>query len=130
MNPADDLDRNTIFDGFGRRIDYLRVSLTDRCNLRCRYCMPTHGLTFAPDDALLTAAEIESVVRAAAGLGFRKVRLTGGEPMLRHDIVDIVGRIAAVPGIADVSMTPNGTRLPQLAPALSAGRRAPQLGQE
>lgn len=107
-------------DGFGRRIDYLRVSLTDRCNLRCRYCMPTHGLVFAPDDDLLTAGEIETVVRAAAGLGFRKVRLTGGEPMLRHDIVDIVGRIAATPGIADVSMTTNGARLPQLAPALKA----------
>ncbi len=109
-----------LHDGFGRRIDYLRISLTDRCNLRCRYCMPTHGLTFEPDDALLSAAEIETVVTAAARSGFRKVRLTGGEPTLRRDVVEIVGRIAAVPGIADVSMTTNGIRLPQLAAPLKA----------
>jgi len=109
-----------LHDGFGRRIDYLRISLTDRCNLRCRYCMPTHGLTFAPDDALLSAAEIEAVVRAAAGVGFRKVRLTGGEPTLRRDVLDIVGRIAGVPGIADVSMTTNGIRLRELAAPLKA----------
>ncbi|MCC7021073.1 MAG: GTP 3',8-cyclase MoaA [Ardenticatenales bacterium] len=109
-----------LHDGFGRRIDYLRISLTDRCNLRCRYCMPTHGLAFAPDDALLSAAEIETVVRAAASVGFRKVRLTGGEPTLRRDVVDIVGRIAAVPGIRDVSMTTNGIRLVALAGELKA----------
>ncbi len=107
-------------DGFGRPINYLRVSLTDRCNLRCRYCMPTHGLVFEPDEALLSAAEIETVVRAAAGLGFHKIRLTGGEPTLRRDVVDIVGRIAAVPGIRDLSMTTNGVRLPQLALPLKA----------
>lgn len=110
----------TIRDGFGRPINYLRVSLTDRCNLRCRYCMPTHGLTFDDDEALLTAGEIETVVRAAAGLGFHKVRLTGGEPTLRRDVIDIVRRIAAVPGITDVSMTTNGVRLPELAAPLKA----------
>lgn len=114
----------TLHDRFGRAIDYLRISLTDRCNLRCAYCMPTEGLTFAPDDELLSAAEIEAVVRAAAGQGFRKVRLTGGEPLLRADLLDIVARIAAVDGIADISLTTNGIRLPQLAaPLRAAGLR-------
>jgi cyclic pyranopterin phosphate synthase len=110
----------TLHDRFGRTIDYLRISLTDRCNLRCAYCMPTEGLTFAPDDTLLSAAEIEAVVRAAAEQGFRKVRLTGGEPLLRADLLDIVARIAAVDGIADISLTTNGIRLPQLAAPLKA----------
>ena len=109
-----------LHDGFGRAIDYLRISLTDRCNLRCRYCMPTRGLVFEPDEALLSAAEIETVVRAAASVGFRKVRLTGGEPTLRRDVVDIVRRVAAVPGIRDVSMTTNGIRLTTLAGPLKA----------
>lgn len=113
-----------LHDGFGRPIDYLRISLTERCNLRCRYCMPTHGLTFAPDEELLSATEIEAVVRAAAGVGFRKVRLTGGEPTLRRDVLDIVARIAAVDGIRDVSMTTNGIRLVELAgPLKAAGLR-------
>ncbi|MEO8084366.1 MAG: GTP 3',8-cyclase MoaA [Ardenticatenales bacterium] len=113
-----------LHDGYGRAIDYLRISLTERCNLRCRYCMPTQGLTFAPDDQLLTAAEIETVVRAAASVGFRKVRLTGGEPTLRRDVLDIVARIAAVDGIQDVSMTTNGIRLVEMAgPLKAAGLR-------
>jgi len=113
-----------LVDGFGRRIDYLRISLTDRCNLRCRYCMPTHGLTFVEAEALLPAAEIETVARAAAEVGFRKVRLTGGEPTLRRDIVDIVRRLAAIPGIEDLALTTNGIRLPQLAvPLAEAGLR-------
>lgn len=107
-------------DGFGRAIDYLRISLTDRCNLRCRYCMPVSGLRFAPDAELLGAEEIGTVVRAAAALGFRKVRLTGGEPTLRADVVDIVARIRAVPGIRDVAMTTNAVRMPALASALKA----------
>ena len=107
-------------DRFGRPIDYLRVSLTDRCNLRCRYCMPIHGPHFSPREDVLSADEIEVVVRAAASLGFRKVRLTGGEPTLRHDVVDIVRRVASVPGIRDVSMTTNAIRLPELAADLKA----------
>ncbi len=105
-------------DGFGRQIDYLRVSLTDHCNLRCVYCMPLRDLHFAPAEELLRAEEIEQVVRAAARVGFRKVRLTGGEPLLRQDVVEIVGRLAAIPGIQDLSMTTNGVLLPKLAPAL------------
>lgn len=107
-------------DRFGREIDYLRISVIDHCNLRCVYCMPLRGLSFIPSPDLLTAAEIETVARAAVGLGFRKFRLTGGEPTLRADIVDIVGRIAAIPGVQDVAMTSNAVLLPRLAGPLRA----------
>src|SRR5262245_1646608 len=111
-------------DRFGREIDYLRLSVTDHCNLRCVYCMPLRGLSFVPSDELLSAAEIELVVHAAVSVGFRKVRLTGGEPTLRPDIVDIVRRIAAVPGVEDVAMTTNAILLPRLAtPLKQAGLR-------
>jgi cyclic pyranopterin phosphate synthase len=111
-------------DRFGRQIDYLRISVTDHCNLRCVYCMPLRGLRFAPSDELLTAEEIELVARSAVSVGFRKFRLTGGEPTLRPDIVDIVRRIAAVPGVEDVAMTTNAIQLPRLAaPLREAGLR-------
>ncbi|HMQ54111.1 MAG TPA: GTP 3',8-cyclase MoaA [Anaerolineae bacterium] len=105
-------------DRFGREINYLRLSLTDRCNLRCVYCMPMHGLTFVPNKELLTAAELEQVVRAAVEVGFSKVRLTGGEPTLRQDIVEIVERINRIDGIREIAMTTNGYRLPYIAEAL------------
>ena len=89
-------------DRFQREIDYLRISLTDHCNLRCVYCMPLQGAAYAPLEGLLTAGEIERVARAAASVGFRKIRLTGGEPTLRPDLVDIVRRIARTDGIRDV----------------------------
>lgn len=107
-------------DGYGRTIDYLRISVIDNCNLRCTYCMPLKGLSFTSSADLLSAAEIERVVRAAAGIGFRKIRLTGGEPTLRADIVEIVRRVAATPGIEDVAMTTNGILLPRLAGDLRA----------
>jgi cyclic pyranopterin phosphate synthase len=111
-------------DGFGREIDYLRISLTDHCNLRCVYCMPLSGLQFVPSVALLTAAEIETVARAAVAVGFRKFRLTGGEPTLRSDLLEIVERLAALPGVRDLAMTTNGVRLPVLAgPLVRAGLR-------
>jgi cyclic pyranopterin phosphate synthase len=111
-------------DSFGRSIDYLRISVIDHCNLRCVYCMPLRGLTFVPSPELLSAAEIETVVRAAVSLGFRKFRLTGGEPTLRPEIVEIVARIAGVPGVADLSMTTNAVLLPRLArPLAQAGLR-------
>jgi cyclic pyranopterin phosphate synthase len=102
-------------DRFGRDIDYLRISLTDHCNLRCVYCMPLTGLSFAPAEELLSASEIELVARAAIAAGFRRVRLTGGEPTLRSDLVEIVHRVAAVSGMGDVAMTTNGILLPKLA---------------
>ncbi len=113
-------NRIHLHDRFGRHINYLRISLTDRCNLRCVYCMPTHGLTFLPNRDLLTAEEIEAVARAAVASGFHKFRLTGGEPTLRPDLVDIVGRIARTPGVADLAMTTNGIRLTELAKDLKA----------
>ena len=101
-------------DAFGRNIDYLRVSLTDHCNLRCVYCMPLRGLSFSSREDRLSAAEIATVVHAAAKLGFWKVRLTGGEPTLRSDLIEIVRRIDAVKGITDLSMTTNAVLLPPM----------------
>lgn len=106
-------------DGFGRTIDYLRVSVIDHCNLRCVYCMPLSGLKFARSDDLLSPAEIERVVRSAVSVGFRKVRLTGGEPTLRPDLLDIVERLGRVAGLRDIAMTTNGILLPRLAEALA-----------
>jgi len=109
-------------DRFGREIDYLRLSVIDHCNLRCVYCMPLRGLSFVPSPELLTAAEIETVARAAVAVGFRKFRLTGGEPTLRPDIVEITERITAVPGVTGLAMTTNGILLPRLArPLRDAG---------
>ena len=102
-------------DLFGREINYLRISLTDRCNLRCVYCMPMHGLTFVPNKELLSAAELEKVARAAVDSGFNKIRLTGGEPTLRQDIVEVVRRLTHIDGINQVVMTTNGYRLPHIA---------------
>jgi cyclic pyranopterin phosphate synthase len=111
-------------DGFGRSIDYLRISLIDHCNLRCVYCMPLSGLRFAKSNEVLSAAELEAVGRAAVAVGFRKIRLTGGEPTLRPDVAEIVERLARLPGLRDLAMTTNGILLPRLAARLaSAGLR-------
>jgi GTP 3',8-cyclase len=113
----------TATDRLGRPLGDLRVSVTDRCNLRCRYCMPAE--VFGPDHAflprreLLSFEEIERLVRLFAGLGVRKVRLTGGEPLLRRDLVDLVARVAAVDGIEDLALTTNGLLLPQHAAGLA-----------
>ncbi|NTU78239.1 MAG: GTP 3',8-cyclase MoaA [Chloroflexales bacterium] len=107
-------------DRYGRRIDYLRVSLTDRCNLRCVYCMPSADMPFLPRPELLTNDELLMVLRAAAAAGFRKIRLTGGEPTLRHGIVELVRAIKAIPGIEHIAMTTNGLRLRALAGPLQA----------
>jgi cyclic pyranopterin phosphate synthase len=109
-------------DSFNREINYLRISVIDRCNLRCVYCMPLDGLRFLPGPELLTAAEYETVARAAISVGFRKFRLTGGEPLMRRDIVEIVERVARIPGAEGLSLTTNALMLPGLAPELkSAG---------
>jgi GTP 3',8-cyclase len=111
-------------DSFGRSIDYLRISLIDHCNLRCVYCMPLSGLQFARPDDLLSPAEIERVARAALAVGFRKMRLTGGEPTLRPDLLDIVERLGRLPELHDLAMTTNGILLPRLAHRLvDAGLR-------
>jgi cyclic pyranopterin phosphate synthase len=109
-------------DGFGRRINYLRISLTDRCNFRCVYCMPAVGMQFTPRPELLTSDELMLVVRAAAAAGFQKLRLTGGEPTLRPDLVELVAAMKAVPGIEHIAMTTNALRLGKLArPLKDAG---------
>ena len=119
--PAYDTDEPAL-DSFGRRINYLRISLTDRCNLRCVYCMPAVGMHFMPRPELLTSEELLLVVRSAAAAGFQKIRLTGGEPSLRPDLVELVRAIKAVPGIEHMAMTTNGLRLAKLAgPLKEAG---------
>ena len=107
------------FDRFGRRIDYLRVSLTDRCNLRCVYCMPATGMRFAPRDELLTDAELLRLIRLTTELGFRKFRLTGGEPTVRPNLPELVAAIKTLPGVEEVSLTTNGILLPRLAARLA-----------
>lgn len=106
------------FDRFGRNITYLRISLTDKCNLRCVYCMP-EDMVFRPHTELLQDDEIDRLVHLFAGIGFTKFRLTGGEPTIRQGIVGIVERIAATPGVETVAMTTNGILLQDLAQPLA-----------
>ena len=106
-------------DSIGRRIDYLRVSLTERCDLRCAYCHPRSSPAPAPQD-VLTAADVAAIVAAAARLGVRRVRLTGGEPLLRSDLEEIVRRVRAVPGVEDLGLTTNGQMLAGRAAGLAA----------
>jgi cyclic pyranopterin phosphate synthase len=105
-------------DRFGRNIHYLRISLTDHCNLRCVYCMP-EDMTFQPNSELMQDDELILLVRLFAGLGFDKIRLTGGEPTIRGHVVDLVREIAHTPGIRSLSMTTNGVLLPRLAQPLA-----------
>lgn len=105
-------------DTLGRRVDYLRISVTDKCNLRCVYCMPLAGLTWLRRDDLLTYEEITEVVRVMAGMGLRRVRLTGGEPLVRRDLSTLVQMLAAVPGIEDIALSTNAVLLAPLAAEL------------
>ena len=107
-----------MIDRFGREITYLRISVTELCNLRCRYCMPEDGVCKKTHEEMLTEDEIIMAVRAAASLGIRKLRITGGEPLIKKNIVSICQRAAAVPGIQEVCITTNGTLLPELAKPL------------
>ncbi|MCP4621514.1 MAG: radical SAM protein, partial [Bradyrhizobium sp.] len=109
-----------MIDSFGRDISYLRVSVTDRCNLRCRYCMPEAGVKLLGHEDILSFEEIAEVVGAAAGMGIRHVRLTGGEPLARRGIVGLVAMVARIDGIDDLSMTTNATRLTEFAGPLAA----------
>jgi cyclic pyranopterin phosphate synthase len=107
-------------DTFNRRITYLRVSVTDRCNLRCVYCMPEAGLPWIPKAEVLSFEEIARVVRAAAGIGVSSIRLTGGEPLIRRDLDRLVAMIAAIPGIDDIALSTNGLLLADQVGALRA----------
>src|SRR6266702_3120060 len=109
-----------IRDRLDRPLASLRLSVTDRCNLRCRYCMPEDEYVWLPRASILTFEELERVVRVFAGLGVRKVRLTGGEPLLRQDLPALVRLIARIPEIEDLALTTNGLLLAKQAPALRA----------
>ena len=111
-----------MLDRYGRTITYLRVSVTERCNLRCRYCMPVEGVANCPEE--LSREELLRAMEAAAGLGIRKLRITGGEPLVRRDIVELCAEAAALDGIQELCITTNGTLLPELArPLKEAGVR-------
>jgi len=111
-------------DHYSRPIQYLRISVTDRCNLRCVYCMPPEGVAWQPHENILSYEEIETVVRAAANLGISKVRLTGGEPLVRMGIEDLVRMLGRIHGVDDLAMTTNGILLSQYAHLLAeAGLR-------
>lgn len=111
-----------MLDNFGREINYLRISVTDRCNLRCFYCMPKDGIQLAAHDDILSFEEIINIVKIAVELGVNKVRLTGGEPLLRKGVVDLVKMLSEIKGINDLAMTTNGILLAEYAsPLVSAG---------
>lgn len=107
-------------DQFGRRIEYLRISVTDRCNFRCLYCMPPEGLTWLPKADILSYEEIAAIVGQLAPLGLRRIRITGGEPTIRPDLVRLVALLRAVPEIEDIALSTNGVRLKELAAPLCA----------
>ena len=107
-------------DQFGRAIEYLRISVTDRCNFRCRYCMPVEGLAWLPKADILSYEEIAEVVRQLAPLGLRRLRITGGEPTIRPALATLVRQLRAVPEIDDIALSTNGVRLPALAAELRA----------
>jgi cyclic pyranopterin phosphate synthase len=109
-----------MMDQHGRRIEYLRISVTDRCNFRCVYCMPQEGLPWLPKSEILSYEEITQIVRQLAPLGLRRLRITGGEPTIRPDLVRLISMLRAVPQIEDIALSTNGVRLPAMAAALAA----------
>ncbi len=109
-----------MYDSFDRRIHYLRISVTDRCNHRCVYCMPAEGVTSVSHDRILSYEQIADVARCAVDMGVDKVRVTGGEPLVRKGVVDLVAMLAAIEGIVDLAMTTNGVLLSQYADELAA----------
>jgi GTP 3',8-cyclase len=110
----------TLRDQFGRSIEYLRISVTDRCNFRCVYCMPREGLDWLPRAQILSYEEITAVVTQLAPLGLRRLRITGGEPTIRPQLDALIGQLSSVAGIEDIALSTNGVRLPELAAPLAA----------
>ena len=111
-----------MLDPFGRSIEYLRLSITDRCNLRCRYCMPEEGVPSLEHGDILTYEELLRIARVGVALGIRKIRVTGGEPLVRRGVVDFIAQLAALPGAPEIVLTTNGLRLAELAaPLKTAG---------
>jgi len=115
------MSETALVDPFGRRIEYVRVSVTDRCDLRCFYCMPRGFKDFEEPEDWLTFDELERVMAAFARLGTRRIRLTGGEPLVRKDLPALAARLSALPGVEDISLSTNATRLARSADALFAG---------
>jgi len=109
---------NALRDQWGRSIEYLRISVTDRCNFRCVYCMPREGLQWLPKAEILSYEEITEVVRQLSPLGLRRLRITGGEPTLRPDLESLIGQLRGIPFIEDIALSTNGAKLPQMARAL------------
>jgi cyclic pyranopterin phosphate synthase len=107
-----------MFDCYDRKINYLRISVTDRCNLRCTYCMPEEGINLIPHEEILSLEEIREITEVAVKLGIDKVRLTGGEPLVRRNIVYLVGLLSCIDGIKDFAMTTNGVLLDKFAKPL------------
>src|SRR5262249_12092016 len=105
-------------DQFGRSIEYLRISVTDRCNFRCLYCMPEAGRAWLPKHEILSYEEIAEVVRQLAPLGLRRLRVTGGEPTIRPQIHELIRMLRAIPEIEDIAISTNGVRLPEIAETL------------
>lgn len=106
-----------LYDSFGRRHSYLRIAITDRCNLRCVYCMPREGIAWRPREEILTLEEIARTARLFVNLGIHKIRLTGGEPTIRHNLEWLIGELAAIPGLETLGMTTNGALLAEKARA-------------
>jgi cyclic pyranopterin phosphate synthase len=106
---------NALHDQFGRSIEYLRISVTDRCNFRCLYCMPVEGLAWLPKQDILSYEEIASVVSQLAPLGLRRIRLTGGEPTIRPALDRLIAMLRAIPQVEDIALSTNGVKLPELA---------------
>lgn len=107
-----------MIDRWGRKIDYLRISVTDRCNFRCKYCMPEEGVNPLTHNDILRFEEMLTVVKAASQLGISKIRITGGEPLVRKGIISFIKALNMIPNIDDISMTTNGSLLKQIAPEL------------
>jgi len=107
-----------MIDQHNRKIDYLRLSITDKCNLRCIYCMPSGGLKLKPHEEILTYEEIELFANCAIEQGISKIRLTGGEPLIRRDVLDLIKGLTSIPGLTDISLTTNGILLADYADAL------------
>lgn len=114
------MDAVRLNDAFNRTVNYMRISVTDRCNMRCLYCMPEEGVPWIPHGNILSYEEITRIVSATAGLGMRRLRITGGEPLVRRDLSELVAMLAAVPGIEDLALSTNAVLLAEHAGALAA----------
>jgi len=113
-----DSSKTKIVDQFGRNHDYLRISFTERCNLRCIYCMPEEGIQLREKSEFMTSEEVLAIAKTFVGMGIKKIRLTGGEPLIRRDIIKLVSAISALPFLDEVTMTTNGMLLPKMAQPL------------